>query len=244
MRIGIISDLHSNPDALKAVLDEFDHQGVKKLIFLGDVLGIGHRSEDCVKLLMKRKKQLIGAVSGNHEGYCFVAMPKYAHTDSKTPIDPEVVRYFAWNHHQLSQDSIDFLKNLPKEQNIETDGVKIYITHYPLDENGKYHRYVPKPSLAECEELFAGHDADVYLFGHTHFLMEVRGDGKHFINPGSVGCPIETGAASAGILDVEDGDVEYHHIDAKYNIDKVIAETEKLIPEFPAAKEMLDLFFK
>ena len=71
MRIGIISDLHSNPDALKAGLDECDHQGVKKLIFLGDVLGIGHRSEDCVKLLMKHQKQIIGAVSGNHEGYCF-----------------------------------------------------------------------------------------------------------------------------------------------------------------------------
>ncbi|MBR0133982.1 metallophosphoesterase family protein [Candidatus Saccharibacteria bacterium] len=243
MRIGIISDLHSNPDALQAVFDEFDRQKVEKMIFIGDILGIGHRSEECVKLLMSRSKQLIGAVSGNHEGYFFVAMPKYFHGDPKRPIDPEIVRYFAWNHSQLSQDSIEFLRKLPKEQTIETDGAKIFVTHYPTGKAGVYDPFIPKPTLAECEELFKDYNADVYLFGHTHFLLEQRNDHQYFINPGSVGCPIETNSASAGILDIDNGKITYQRIDAYYDIQKVIDETKQLIPEYPAAAEMLHIFF-
>ena len=192
---------------------------------------------------MSRKDQLIGAVYGNHEGYCFIAMPKFSHTDGVKPINPEVVRYFAWNHSQLSPTSREFLQALPKTQTIETDGAKIYITHYPIGEDSKYRRYIPTPNLAECEELFVDIDADVYLYGHTHFLNEIKSDKKYFINPGSVGCPIETNSASAGILDINDGRISYRRIDAHYDIAKVIHETEQLIPEFPAAKIMLQEFF-
>lgn len=244
MRIGIISDLHSNPDALQAVFEEFDRQGVEKMLLLGDVIGIGHRSEDCVQLLMTRKDKLLGAVAGNHEGYLLIALPKYAHKGLKDPIDPEVLRHFVWNHAQLSQSSIDFLKTLPREQTIEIDDAKIFITHYPQEEDGTYRRYVAIPNFAECEELFAGHDADVYLFGHTHFLEEVHENGKHYINPGSVGCPIRTGSASAGILDIQDGDIEYRRIDVPYDIEKVIREIEALMPELPAAAHMLHDFYR
>ena len=244
MRIGVISDLHSNPDALQAVFNKFDELGVKKLLLLGDIIGIGHRSEDCVQLLMTRRNQLLGAVYGNHEGYLLIELPKYAHKGIKDPIDPEVLRHFIWNHAQLSESSIDFLKTLAKEQTIETDGVKIFITHYPQEEDGHYRRYIAMPNFAECEELFAGHDADVYLFGHTHNLMEIHENGKHFINPGCVGCPIATGSASAGILDINNGEISYQRIDAYYDIDKVIHEMEQLIPEYPAARHMIEEFYR
>lgn len=244
MRIGIISDLHSNPDALQAVFNEFDKLGVEKMLLLGDVIGIGHRSEDCVQLLMTRKDQLLGAVRGNHEDYYLVALPKYAHKGLKDPVDPEVIRHFKWNHAQLSESSTEFLKSLAYEQNIEIDGAKIFITHYPQDADGEYRTYVGKPTADECVSLFAGHDADIYFFGHTHNIMEIHENGKHYINPGCVGCPIETESASAGILDIENGEIKYQRIDAPYDIEKVIREIETLIPELPAAAHMLHDFYR
>ncbi len=244
MRIGIISDLHSNPDALRAVFDKFDELGVQKLLLLGDVIGIGHRSEDCVQLLLTRQYQLLGAVHGNHEDYLFVALPKYAHKGVKDPVDPEVLRYFVWNHSQLSDSSKDFLKNLPREQTIEVDGATIFLTHYPQEADGTYRQYYSKPDAAQCAELFHDHAADVYLFGHTHFLEEVHANGKHYINPGCVGCPIRTNSASAGILDIEGGNINYQRIDADYDIDKVIHEMEQLIPEYPATSHMIEEFYR
>ncbi len=245
MRIGIISDLHSNPDALQAVFNEFDKRGVEKMLLLGDIIGIGHRPEDCAQLLMTRKDKLLGAVRGNHEGYYLIELPKYSHsTGTHEPIHPEVLRYFKWNHAQLSESSTEFLKTLAKEQTVETDGATIYLTHYPFGEDGKYLRYIAKPNAAECAELFAGHDADVYLFGHTHYLEEIHEGGKHYINPGCVGCPIETNSASAGILDINNGEISYERIDAAYDIEKVIRETEALIPEYPAAAHMLHEFYR
>ena len=244
MRIGIISDLHSNPDALQAVFNKFDELGVQKMLLLGDVIGIGHRSEDCVQLLMTRKDKLLGAVRGNHEDYLLVALPQYAHKGLKDPINPEVLRHFKWNHAQLSESSIEFLKSFGHEQTIEIDDAKIFITHYPQETDNTYRQYIAMPNFTECEELFAGHDADIYLFGHTHFLEEVSENGKHYINPGSVGCPIRTNSASAGILDIENGEIKYQRIDALYDIEKVIHEIEAIIPELPAAAVMLHDFYR
>ena len=49
MRIGIISDVHSNIDALRAVFDEFTDRNVDKIICLGDIIGLGAHPEECVQ---------------------------------------------------------------------------------------------------------------------------------------------------------------------------------------------------
>ena len=245
MRIGILSDIHCNTDAFKAVLDEFDRQGVEKLIFLGDVIGIGVHAEECAKLLMQQQSKFIGAVSGNHEGYMLYGPPEYVHNnikEGKTPQD--ILDIFHWNHSQLSPDSVDFLKNLPTEQTIETDGATIFVTHYPAAERFNYTKYYDKSDLAQCEKLFDGHAAKIYLYGHTHIPNEVYGDNHIFLNPGSVGCPIETNSASAGILDINNGEIKYHRIDVAYDIEKAITEMLEIAKEYPAAHYLIHKFFR
>lgn len=41
MKIGVISDVHSNIDALKKVFEKFEEMKIDKVICLGDVIGIG-----------------------------------------------------------------------------------------------------------------------------------------------------------------------------------------------------------
>ena len=55
MKIGIITDLHSNIDALNAVLQEFDRLNVEKIICLGDMIGIGLYPEETMQELLKIK---------------------------------------------------------------------------------------------------------------------------------------------------------------------------------------------
>ena len=55
MKIGIITDIHSNIKALNAVLDEFDKTKVDKIISCGDIIGIGPNPEETVQALISKK---------------------------------------------------------------------------------------------------------------------------------------------------------------------------------------------
>jgi diadenosine tetraphosphatase ApaH/serine/threonine PP2A family protein phosphatase len=60
---AIISDIHSNLEALQAVLDDIARQNVTETYCLGDVVGYGPNPRECVDLVMKCKLVLLG----NHD---------------------------------------------------------------------------------------------------------------------------------------------------------------------------------
>lgn len=60
---AIISDIHSNLEALQAVLEDIDKQNIKEIYCLGDVVGYGPNPRECVDAVMKCKMVLLG----NHD---------------------------------------------------------------------------------------------------------------------------------------------------------------------------------
>jgi len=60
---AIISDIHSNYEALVAVLEDIDKQGVTEIYCLGDVVGYGPNPRECVDLVQRCKMVLLG----NHD---------------------------------------------------------------------------------------------------------------------------------------------------------------------------------
>jgi len=61
---AIISDIHGNLEALQAVLEDIDAQGVDAIFCLGDVVGYGPNPCECVKLVRDRCQLVI---LGNHD---------------------------------------------------------------------------------------------------------------------------------------------------------------------------------
>ena len=239
MKIGIITDIHSNTQALKVVLEKFDKEKVDKIICCGDIVGIGIDPENAVQELIKRKDKLI-AVRGNHEQYIFKGLPKEVH-DDKRALKQEEIDYHNWNHSKLSNESIDFLREFPISQNIEICGKKIYIVHYPLKEDGKYKKHIKNPTLEDCKELFNNIDADIYLFGHTHTYCEHQDAEKWYINVGSLGCPLNTNLAKAGIIEIIDGKIKFESINIEYNVQQLIEEIKKI--KNPFYKSILKTFY-
>lgn len=47
MKIGILTDIHNNAVALKAMLEELKRRGCEKYICCGDIIGIGPYPEEC-----------------------------------------------------------------------------------------------------------------------------------------------------------------------------------------------------
>lgn len=60
---AIISDIHSNLEALQAVLADIKAQGITEIYCLGDVVGYGPNPRECVDLVMDCKLVLMG----NHD---------------------------------------------------------------------------------------------------------------------------------------------------------------------------------
>src|SRR5687768_18533328 len=62
--IAILSDIHSNLEALTAVLAEVDRRGVQDIVCLGDIIGYGPNPMECLDLVIQRAKV---ALMGNHD---------------------------------------------------------------------------------------------------------------------------------------------------------------------------------
>ena len=239
MKIGIITDIHSNIQALNAILNEFDKLNVERIICCGDIIGIGINPEETVQTLLKRKEMLI-AVRGNHEQYLLKGLPKEIHDDKRKMSEQEIENH-KWNHSKLSDQSINFLRSLEISQNIELGGKLFYIVHYPQQANGTYKKHIKNPSAMDNVEMFKENDADIFLYGHTHTFSVNNIDNKWYINTGSLGCPMDSNMARAGLLEINDREIKFNRINVEYNVKEVIDEINNL--KFPLYEEILKIFY-
>lgn len=239
MKIGIITDIHSNIQALNAILNEFEKIKVDKIICCGDIIGIGINPEETVQALIKIKDKLI-AVRGNHEQYLLNGLPKEIHDDKRKMSEIEIENH-KWNHNKLSDQSINFLRQLKVSQNIQMEGKKIYITHYPQEADGKYKKHIKNPHINENIEMFKENDADIFLYGHTHSFCINKNNDKWYINVGSLGCPMKSNIARAGILEINNERIQFKSINVEYNVKEVIDEINEL--KFPFYEEILKTFY-
>lgn len=123
--------------------------------------------------LIKRKDMLI-VVAGNHEQYLLNGLPKIVHDDKRKMSSGEIENH-EWNHSKLSDKAKDFIKELKLFQIVEIEGKKIYIVHYPLNNDGTYKKMIKKPSITENEEMFKEIDADVfYMDIHIHIVSTIK----------------------------------------------------------------------
>ena len=87
---AIISDIHSNLEALQAVLADIKAQGITEIFCLGDVVGYGPNPRECVDLVMNSKLVLLG----NHDqGAMF----------DPEGFNPSAERAIFWTRQQLEQ---------------------------------------------------------------------------------------------------------------------------------------------
>ena len=100
-RFAIISDLHSNIEALGAVLARLDREGIERIVCLGDVVGYGPDPEHCIDLVMQRCQLTL---LGNHDE----ALLRGAH--DFTPVARQVIEY---NRRMLKPTLYSLFSGLP-----------------------------------------------------------------------------------------------------------------------------------
>lgn len=238
MRVGVISDIHNNVVALNAVLDKLHKENCEQIICCGDIIGIGPYPEETVQRLMQISN--IVSVRGNHERYLLEGMP--TQVPNEEHMEYEEMEHHKWEHALLSQQSIEYLIELPYRKNINLGGLHVAVMHYCMDDANKYINYIPHPDIKNCYKMFSAIDADVILYGHDHNTAVNQDDHRIFVNCGSLGCPAKDGnVARAGILTINDGRIVFENIQVQYDVDKVITDINRLA--YPAAEEIKMFFF-
>lgn len=238
MRIGIITDVHNNVVALKAILQKFQSEKCDGIICCGDIIGIGPYPEETVSVLTEIPNML-ACVKGNHERYLVEGIP--SEIPNSENMGMAEMEHHKWEHSLLSNKSKDYMKSLKYEEWITINSKRIYISHFAIDENNRYFTNgIRNHSANELDDLFGYVDADIILYGHEHKKSILKGI-KHYINCGSLGCPMkDKNIARAGILTV-DKDFAFTDVTVEYDVEQVLKDMENL--NYPAKDEIKRIFY-
>ena len=184
MKLALLSDIHSNLEALDAVLEALPD--VDRIIVLGDIVGYGPDPNEVIERLQSVEAR---AVRGNHD---------------QAMLDPSMLEQFnphaaaaaRWTREVLTPDSLDFLDRLPfcgrigRHRVVHGSPRKPYIWEYILDE-------------LQALEILVRLGERYCFFGHTHLPRIFTESGEQvpegpnwielppsaLVNPGSVGQP-------------------------------------------------------
>lgn len=214
MRIAIISDIHSNLTALQAVLADIETQMVGEIIVAGDAINGGASAREVLDIIYQRELRM---VVGNHEQYVIDAVDQ--------PPSPEFPPEWGtsyWTAAQLTSVDMDYLRGLPRL--VEIDGIAIMHAS-PHDLWRGFYVDTTDEEIIEHWDFLS---EQYRVTAHTHKPLTAPWRGKMFINPGSVGMPLDGNPmASYVVLSKLDGRFIIQHRRVAYDIAETIQAAEQ-----------------
>jgi predicted phosphodiesterase len=229
--IAIISDIHSNLEALTVVLNDIKQKGITEIVCLGDIVGYGPNPEECIDLIRDAKLVLMG----NHDEALAQGAIGFG-DDAKDAIE--------WTKKQLKPSFFssrevkrrwDFIANLPTTY-LDNDVLYVHgsprdpTTEYILESDTETILDNPPRKLQQIFEMFPR----LCFVGHTHqpgiiteeyrflkpadfsYTFEPEPDKKYIINVGSVGQPRDNDNRSSYLVR-DNNKVFYYRLSYDYN---------------------------
>ena len=245
MTIAILADIHSNIEALEAVLDHAEGRGARRIVCLGDIIGYGPNPRECLQRLFVSEV----AIMGNHEE----AVMFYGED-----FNPKARASLEWTKDQLNSAEFDRTENydlwnfLGTMQQVVEDEDVMYTHGSPRVPTREY--VVPNDirNQDKMQGIF-NLVKKICFIGHSHIphiytsdfkhaspdavkgAIDTRklGDRKVLINSGSVGQPRD-GDPRASYVTFDGHIVRFHRVeyDNQTTVDKIY-EQER-IPNFLA----------
>ena len=212
MKIAVISDIHANLVALKAVLEDVLEEKCDTVFCLGDIVLAGPQPKETIDFVRSQNWNII---QGN--------------TDKMiADFGPEILQMLQENFPVIANAVVDdmnyfddedkkFLNDLPPALEMNVEGVKILLVHGSPRYNNE--DILPNMPLSAIEEIISPTDADLVLCGHTHVPCGYQTNNKQtVVNVGSVGRPMtETPLACYAILDLNQGVFSVKHKFVEYD---------------------------
>lgn len=198
-RYAILGDIHSNWEALTAVLADAETQDVNHYACIGDIVGY---NADPVLCLDKIREITKVCIRGNHDHYC-------SYDERLDDFQPLAADVIDWTRRQLSNDQTEYLHNLPLSKMF----AGFALVHSTLDLPEKWGYVFDN---LEADAHFNYQMVSTCFYGHTHVPVVFEKDSnitkktystidielgkKYFINVGSVGQPRDGDPRAAYVI--------------------------------------------
>lgn len=222
MKIAILSDIHSNLEALTACRERALAHGVEQFVCLGDFIGYGPDPVATMDLLLSLPGLV--AVLGNHDEHMIVE-------GSSLP-SPQVKQAVDWSRRQLRREHLDFLGALPYLRiergvtYVHASAARPYEWNYLLNAGQVWECM----QAAETSLVFIGHVHIPAMYRETRANsaeLVVPEEGKAFalkssrryvVNVGSVGQPRDDdNRASFVIYDEVQNSITFQRVPYDYS---------------------------
>lgn len=176
--IAVIADVHSNLEALNAVLDDIcTRTDILKVLCAGDIVGYG---PDPNKVCEKVRASNIACSQGNHDLNIDLRNLDWFNPDAREAL--------VWSAKRITQKNKAWLLNLPKVHKETILGRAVQLVHGSPTEP-IYEYVMPDTSPDILRHYLNVTKADILVTGHTHLPFVARFGKRLFINAGSVGQP-------------------------------------------------------
>jgi len=240
MRYAIISDIHSNIQALNKAFERIEEDNVDKIICLGDIVGYNAKPTECIEAVRSHPKMSV-IIQGNHD-HSSTLSQLYWSGLSKDAVDG-----LKHSSSVLSDEHKEWLRLLPKQELIEDKDMPFWISHHSPNFCTMFGYILDKrDAMVSVVTLKEIGKSNLFFFGHTHypsFIEEIKGklmfdmgrhlesdtyminsDSYYLINPGSIGQP-RSGITSYAIVDSKERTVgirgfEYDFTLAQKDVDE------------------------
>lgn len=231
MAIAVISDIHGNAAALRAVLADIDAKGIERIICLGDIVGYGPEPRQCVDMVAERCEW---SLLGNHDFGVLYEPTNFNH-------QAESAAYWTRERFENEPDDAsrarryEFLNRLRVRVVFKPEGTRDSILAVHGSPRRPINEYIfPDDVISAGDKMSSIFDLVdwIAIVGHTHvpgvFTNEpdfyppdeigadrtyrFQPDEKAVINVGSVGQPRDLDPRASYAVLHEDR-VEFHRVD-------------------------------
>lgn len=193
MRYALLSDMHANLPALRAVLADIDSRGnIDAIYHLGDLTGYAPWPNEVVDLLRER---LITGIAGNYDS-TIATDYKHCGCRADSPHEEELSHLsYEWTRAHVTVETKQYMASLPYRIDIRpfgghVPGPTITLVHGNQTLNTVYvTEDRPDSFLEKMARDMGARAGDLIAFGHTHKPWQRMVSGIQFINTGSVGRP-------------------------------------------------------
>ena len=200
MLCAVLSDIHGNHDALRAVLDDIEQTNADETICLGDIVGYGAEPVECVREIRRRN---IATIAGNHD---FAATGRMLVEN----FNEEARRSVQWTRAMLGAEDAVYLENLPLL--LDRDG---FVGFHATLFDPEAFDYILSPY--DAASSFVVLEQRAGFFGHSHLpgafierkdevtaynaqRIRLREGSRGLFNVGSVGQPRDNDPRAAYML--------------------------------------------
>lgn len=189
MKIGLVSDIHADANALRRVFA--DMPSVDRILCAGDAISEFRFCAETVQLLQQANVQCI---QGNHEFVLFGG---------------QNAAYLQKCRAEFSADVLDVLATAPSTLEIDDAGVRLLVVHASPWQPFAEYIFPRSPQLPRFAQL----PYDFVILGHTHVSMVQHAGAVTVINPGSCSQPRDQDRRGAyAILDTERREVDLRRV--------------------------------